>query len=414
MVPIPHMNYLPKLSNKAFCQRVVKHISEGSEGLIRLNPSCSVVLCCTPGLKEAWRELGYWVLEAESRDGAQSPMEVLCEIMSASGAAAFSLVHPSTREFWERDPLGVVTMRRMQRIWKDPLLKDDRGSLTDTRDYDTYALGMNNRDILQIKYDDVKPWIDSSGVIVDEGCADGSLLQLVAKDFPDADLIGVELTAEFMSRALEKQRAGHFGSSFIHFHQRNLLDHAIFDRNSIQTTICNSTAHELKSYGSESMLRAYLGRKYEQTAPGGRLCIRDVVGPAIPNRQVILTLRDQDVCLLFERFLQTFSAPEHVQKMSETSWKLTHRFAAEFLMHKDYLDNWDSEMKETFAHWSLGDWEQALTTAGFQILHAATYTSDWIKRNRWDGIVRVVDAGTLEELETPTNIVIIGGKSPSL
>lgn len=413
VVPIPHMNFLPSLDAKTFCSRVVKQVEQETEGLVLVHPSDSLVLCCTPGLKEAWRSLGFWVLEAESKDGALSPMEVLSQIMTSKSREeeekALSLVHPSTRAFWERDAMGMITLKHMRRIWKDPLL-NDKASLTDTRDYDTYALGMNNTEILKIKYDDVKRHLDPSGTIVDEGCADGALLQWIAKDFPDADLIGVELTAEFIRRAHERQRAGHFGSSFVHFHQRNLLDREIFQPDSIRTTLCNSTAHELKSYGSESLLKAYLGFKFKQTAPSGRLVVRDVVGPENLNRKVILSLLDAASLKTFERFLATFSAPEPVERMSETSWKMTHRFAAEFLMHKDYDDNWDSEMKETFAHWSLSDWKSALEEQGFNILHARTYTSEWIKQNRWDGRVLVTDAATGEEVQTPTNIVIVAGK----
>jgi hypothetical protein len=67
-------------------------------------------------------------------------------------------------------------------------------------------------------------------------------------------------------------------------------------------------------------------------------------------------------------------------------------------------------MQETFAHWSLQDWTSALTEQGFSVLYGNTYTSDWIKRNRWDGIVKVLDPSTQKSIATPTNIVIVGVK----
>ena len=36
------------------------------------------------------------------------------------------------------------------------------------------------------------------------------------------------------------------------------------------------------------------------------------------------------------------------------------RDACEFLSKKDYLDNWQSEMHETFCYWSFRDWRSAV------------------------------------------------------
>ena len=46
---------------------------------------------------------------------------------------------------------------------------------------------------------------------------------------------------------------------------------------------------------------------------------------------------------------------------------LSLRDACEFLSKKDYLDNWRSEMHETFCFWSLADWRSAVERAGFVV-----------------------------------------------
>jgi tRNA G46 methylase TrmB len=79
-------------------------------------------------------------------------------------------------------------------------------------------------------------------VRADQGCADGALLAEVSHDFPDSDLFGIDLSSEFASRFQERQRAGEFGGAYVHFFHRNLLDR-IFEPESIDTTICNSTLH---------------------------------------------------------------------------------------------------------------------------------------------------------------------------
>jgi trans-aconitate methyltransferase len=51
-------------------------------------------------------------------------------------------------------------------------------------------------EILRLKYLDIRDAI-RPGRIADEGCADGGLLAEIAQDFPDSDLYGIDLSAEF-------------------------------------------------------------------------------------------------------------------------------------------------------------------------------------------------------------------------
>jgi len=69
---------------------------------------------------------------------------------------------------------------------------------------------------------------------------------------------------------------------------------------------------------------------------------------------------------------------------------VARRDAQEFLLHKDYTDNWRSEMKETFTHWTWDDWVSKLGEQGFTIHpHSLTYTNLWIRDHRWSGQVRL-------------------------
>jgi len=97
-----------------------------------------------------------------------------------------------------------------------------------------------------------------------------------------------------MARALDRLRTGDFGGTDVHFHQRNITQ-TIFENESIDTTICNSTTHELYSYGEgEKTVWNYLSKKFAQTRKRGRLLIRDVVGPENKRQDVIMWLNDND------------------------------------------------------------------------------------------------------------------------
>jgi hypothetical protein len=287
------------------------------------------------------------------------------------------------------------------------------------------------------------------GKIVDEGCADGALLVPLARDFPDSDLIGIEITGEFIARCHERQRAMEYGGTYVHFHQRNIAE-PVFEPASIDTTICNSTTHELWSYGQrEDTLRAYLREKFRQTRRGGRIVIRDVVGPEDKEREVYLWCDEKDgsdddagdvekmsTAARFRRFARDFLADQRAagRRGEETVLRyreemvdgrryfvLRLKDACEFMLKKDYVTNWRSEMNEEFAFWDFGQWKRELAGAGFVVLEDANdpgkrsraYANPWIVRNRLEGkvvVCRMTPEG-LARMEHPvTNMVVIGEK----
>ncbi len=445
---IPH--YPP---TSRFAEITLKEILEQTEGELHLTPENCLVLCSTPAVMDQYSQIGFPILPAQyGREPPHPPRPIdLVQRLVAAGEgwttdpSLRADLDPATFDLWRDFP---HVPRRIIRLWRDPLLNDD-GSLTAERDYASYAYGMGNREIMALKYGDIRGGI-RPGKIVDEGCADGALLAFIARDFPDSDLIGIEITGEFMARALERQRGGEFGEAFVHFHQRNIT-RPIFEANSIDTTICNSTLHELWSYGGGAeTVRTYFKAKFDQTAPGGRLIIRDVCGPTGKDQTVLLWLTPDDgeadvgkpsrpesrealrfelsrlsTAERFHRFARDFHgtfAFEEVTLDGRRFFRLTLEAAAEFLSKKDYLDNWQSEMRESFAFWEFDDWKRELTAAGFTILEnpnqpeisSRVYTNPWIVANRWEGraaLYRQEPDGNLIPLPWPeTNILLVAEK----
>lgn len=455
IVGVPHYPPTPR-----FARIILREIEEQTEGHLRLTPDNCVVLSSTPGVFNLFRELGFAILPAEHGLNTETPTQLLQQIVAAGEQWREQpdlrrKVAASTIDVWCDFP---DVPRRILRLWRDPLL-NDQGTLSATRDYGSYALGMGNNDIINLKYEDIKEAI-VPGKIVDEGCADGALLQRLAADFPDSDLIGIEITGEFIARARERQRAGQFGETFVHFHQRDLIQ-PIFEPDSIDTTLSNSTIHELWSYGGgAATVHDYLRQKYAQTRPGGRLIIRDVVGPDDKEQEVYLRLEHRDganddiyatfddprelaahlaglsTYARFKRFARDFLAAkrrasgdpsefafdyrESVIRGSRSAI-LSLRYAVEFMSKKDYVNNWLSEMEEEFAFWSFDEWKAALSAAGFYILEnpnaphrgSRTYTNPWIVANRWQDKVELYHRieGRLQPMPyPPTNVVLVGEK----
>lgn len=246
----------------------------------------------------------------------------------------------------------------------------------------------------------------------------------------------------------------------VHFFHRNLFDR-IFEPDSIDTTLCNSTLHEIWSYGhGEKSVRNYLAEKFRQLRPGGRLLIRDVVGPDDGDQEILLWCSDDDGefrlpgsfpdtkdrsqewlnrlstrsrFLLFSLdFLRgrRLACPENsvpAFPFSEETFnkrsvfRLKLRQAAEFLSKKDYTDNWSSEMNEEFCFWDFAKWKGVLTEIGFNICenpnHPAegsrVYTNSWVVHNRFEGHAALFSTTGRSLSWPPTNMVLVSEKHPA-
>ena len=90
------------------------------------------------------------------------------------------------------------------------------------------------------------------------------------------------------------------------------------------------------------------------------------------------------------------------------------RDACEFLSKKDYVDNWDSEMHETFCFWDFDEWVARLRESGFIIRpESRSFTNPWIVHHRFEpcaGLL-VKENGRLSPLPWPeTHMILIAQK----
>ncbi len=446
IIGIPH--YPP---TDHYIDLLLKEIHENTHDRLNLTPENTLVICSTPALIPQYSAKGFAVLPAEydpegKKHIAPTPVEIIRQFSeSEAEVESFKgILSEASIEAWHDFPEIPETVRR---IWKDPILMES-GSLTSERNYSTYAMGMGHTELIRLKYQDIKEAI-VPGKIVDEGCADGALVAVLAADFPDSDIIGVEITSEFMARCLERQRAGEFGGTFVHFHQRNLFD-PIFEDNSINSTLCNSTTHEIWSYGKQrESLSGYIEKKFKQLKPGGRLIIRDVIGPKNKEREVWLRANAEDgsneegadlttlsTQARFKLFAKDFLADMRAsgRRGAETQVKyreevvdgvtyfvLPYKHAVEFMSRKDYTDNWNSEMNEEFTFFDFDEWKEFLTEHGFKIIEnpnqptqsSRVYANEWIVKNRYVGKTDlfVQENGNLAPFEyPPTNIILVAEK----
>ena len=253
------------------------------------------------------------------------------------------------------------------------------------------------------------------------------------------------MTRHLFKICKHQKENGEFAHPFVFFAQKNAVTGLVFDPNSMNTIHTSSLTHEIESYGSREDLLQFIKNRHDELVPGGVWVNRDVVGPYNKQQQVymllnrddgnnedpykIFTERDQlsqylqqlSTYARFLRFAGDFRAAEGYQLSYTTAvidghtyLQLSLRDAAEFLSRKDYTDNWQSEMHETFCFWDFDEWQDELRIAGFKI-HPQSYvtTNQWIVENRWKdkAALFVMEDGVLKPYAYPvTHMVLVGVK----
>jgi hypothetical protein len=123
----------------------------------------------------------------------------------------------------------------------------------------------------------------------------------------------------------------------------------------------------------------------------------------------------------FLRFANDFRAKEGDQVTytihsinNEPYVILSLQDASEFLSRKNYWDNWECEMHETFCFWDFNEWQSHMQQVGFAIHPSSSaFTNQWIVDNRWQGkavLYTLVDGNLLPMAYPPTTMLLIAIK----
>lgn len=435
--------------SERFADYVLKKIEVDSQGRFLLSASNTLVATSTPEVAEQFRRLHFPLLALDHPEPARQPWEILDALVAAGLAGAD----------WRHDPLFLTQVCRASRrlylkygydrlvvdLFRHPVGTED-GDLTATRDYNVYVRAFDEG--AERKYALVKDHV-RPGRVVDIGCCTGSLIAQLASDhrLRESDFYGIELARPLYNECLHRKAQGAFASDHVFFHQANVSERPLFAAASVDTFTTFSLTHEIESYQGRATLDRFIGLLSGQLAVGGRWLNVDVVGPEDKDDLVHLWLNDADgrnedfdaefpaedragfkgylaglsTRGRFLRFAKDFRHDEgyRLPYTSETIDCVPYVVlrlgdACEFLSKKDYLDNWRSEMHETFCFWSFAQWRAAVERAGLHVVPGSNaFTNAWIVQNRFEGKVRLGRraGGTLEPIAWPvTNMLLVAEK----
>ncbi|MFN8416994.1 MAG: transferase [Cytophagaceae bacterium] len=430
-----------------FAGYTLKTIAHQTDHTLDLNPENTWVICSTPVL-DMYRKKGFRILPAELIDDLfksyshHQPWHYIELIANTENWSSNELIieeiHRSSFKIFQTYQLG----RKVRMILSDPIIGDD-GDITETRNYNTYVRQMD--DIALLKYTETAPFI-KSGNIGDIGCAVGSWIKLACDDprFIESDFYGIEVARQLFDICLQRKHNGEFKNPSVFFAMKNAVSNLVFAESSMNTIHTSSLTHEIESYGSREDLLEFIHNRHRELQPGGVWINRDVIGPENGDTIIFMKLNENDglydieyrnidnvhelkiyleslsTYAKFIRFANDFRKEEgyriqyiiHSQQTGNII-ELKYRDAADFILTKDYTDNWKSEMHETFCFWSYSDWVNTLENSGFRVrMESKVYQNPWILENRWIGKVELFeDLSCTKKVELPpTNMLLVAEK----
>jgi len=413
-----------KQTNK-FAEYIIHQI-EYQEGE-KINSKDNILACSTPEVIKMFKKLGFnnrpVELSSSKKESYKSPRPYeVVNLLVKSGKkwkedkGWKKYASQATQDVYLEYNLG----NKIIELFNDSIINED-ANLTDTRDYNSYARGMDQN--IEFKFKDISPFI-IPGKIVDAGCGTGALIWLLSKNFEESDVIGIEATRNFYEYCKLQQ----YPNPFVYFYRKNILDQN-FKENTINTFIYSSVLHEIYSYISKDALKKVLNNTFNQLSLGGRIIIRDVVGPEKGNQRVLLELNKKDgkdkgeikflsTYAKFHKFVKDF-IPRKIKFKERNIFnkeliELTLKDAYEFLSKMNYTDNWQSEMHEEFGFWSIKDWKKELNKIGFSIVPGShAFKSQHIIDKMYKGKATLYkqNGKNLDIIDyPPTNIIIAGEK----
>lgn len=432
-----------------FATYTIKRIKHESDGQIDLTPQNTIVICSTPVMK-MYQKHGFKVLPAELEDlstwkfSTEQPWDLVEHVAKLEGdwkkdRLLLTKIHPASYNIWLRYNLG----DKVKTLFNDKIVGED-GDITSTRDYNTYVRQMD--EIAEMKYNDTAVFV-KPGRIGDIGCAVGSWIKLACKEerLRESDFYGIEVSRHLFDICQQRKHNGEFKNPFVFFSQKNAVTGLVFEPQSMNTIFTSSLTHEIESYGCREDLLKFIKNRFEELVPGGVWINRGVVGPEHKDQLVFMKLNKEDgrnddfdkeigdredlskylqglsTYGRFLRFAQDFRRKEGYKFQFERELirdeeylKLSLRDASEFITKKDYVDNWQSEMHETFAFWSFSEWQAVVQEVGFDInAQSIAFSNPWIVENRFKGKVQLFkkERSRLVEMEYPvTNMFLISEK----
>ena len=292
--------------------------------------------------------------------------------------------------------------------------------------YEAYFAGMDAS--MQQKVALTTAHFPVRGRIADMGSGSGRGTYDLACLYGGLELVGVDINPVSVERAARQ------------FERPNLsyavgdISEMVFPPESLDGVLDSSVLHHVTSFNNFDVGRvlATLDNQVAQLRTGGVVIIRDFVIPEGPE-EVYLDLPQTDgsetgapaelsTAALFELFAREWRSsvnPDGPVAFTRAQsprdgfarYRLALRAAAEFVLRKDYREDWGTEVLEEYTYLSQPQFEAAFRARGLRIITSRPLWNPWIVQNRFEHKFYLSDTGSDRPLPfPPTNYLIVGEK----
>jgi SAM-dependent methyltransferase len=266
--------------------------------------------------------------------------------------------------------------------------------------------------------------LDPGSRVADMGCGSGSGTYELALLNPAIEVIGVDINPESVRFATEKYRLPNL---------RFMVGDAaepVFADDPLDGILSSSTLHHVYTFNgySRAAVRKGIASHLACLRDNGVFVLRDFVSPSrdgyilleLPDQasggDAIAELSDADLLVAFAstaRPLDKDNSPgffleELDARVSGTRlFRVSHKWATEFVLRKDYRTDWDVELLEEYSYFTADEYVEELNAAGGRLLCAEPYWNPWIVKNRFEGKFRFLDESGRQLGWPPTNFVAV-------
>lgn len=305
----------------------------------------------------------------------------------------------------------------------DKYAKQDRGNLSE---YEEYFAGMDAS--MQQKIALTTAHFPSRGKIADMGSGSGSGTFDLARLYKNLKLVGVDINPVTIEYSRD-----HYKAENLTFAVGDIAEN-VFAENSLDGILDSSVLHHVTSFNDYDIDQIFktLKNQVAQLKQGGALIIRDFVVPDDAEKLVFLDLPNNDgknageiselsTAALFEIFARNFRCSlnrTETVPYEKSDCKTPHfsrfqtalRYAAEFVLRKDYRDHWSPELIEEYTYFSQKDFEENFKKENLRIVVSMPLWNPWIVENRFADKFYLSDSQKNPMKFPPTNFLIVGEK----
>ncbi|MFH1678834.1 MAG: FAD-binding protein, partial [Candidatus Omnitrophota bacterium] len=233
--------------------------------------------------------------------------------------------------------------------------------------------------------------------IIELGCGGGAVITILEKEFPEADIFGVDYNGYMVKTAIKNHpKATFFVRDIVHWGDFYLFE------NKFNSVVIGSTLHEIVSfygleYGLEYRLKEagkVINKAHKMLKEDGILVIRDGIKPDEGRKEIEVSFKTDFASAQFLKFAEDFE-PWKIKynELENGNVKVSsedfYEYLIKYIYDKPY--SWKDEVKEAFGNFTCAEYRKILGEL-FDIVYETRYILPFLE-DKWNDDIEVIKGG---------------------